>query len=610
MRGSEVLQAHAGIVASEAAYHYWLEGRATRMASLSDYAQLQLRFVDSVQRRYEVIRPIILIGDRTTAQRAEETQLHPETIRELTRRFRHQGMLGLFPEHTEIITPRRGQAVPAAVVEELARLKALYDGFGYRELARILLHKTHERIDDKTVKKLWQQSPLPMQGELPLPTYHSHPHRYQGRLEVIKLYYQGWTKRSISRFLHVSRPTVDRWIRRFEAEHFAGLQGHKPGPKSPRKVWFPIMVEVYHLQKAHPDAGEFRIWSLLAREDLSVRTVGRVMALNRQVYDDIPHQRKAETKHPPQPHPYKATRPHQYWFIDGRMMDFALAGVRWWSIILLEGYSRTILAGAVAPSEASWVALMVLYTACLRYGVPEFLISDSGGAFTSNEFKRVCRRLGLEHKPIESTRGESYLNWMETHFNVQRRLFDYQFSLTTTLEEFERVHQTFIEIYNTTAHQGLLQDQFDPPIPIQVLSEAKGRIYTQEELARKFSRALFPRTTNRYGCVTLHSYHFYVEAGLPQTRVFLWVYGEQLRAVLDHVVLAEYHCRYDWREHKVTDIRHGVFYATRYVSPQGVLVPLTPQESLVLYRPKSRARQAQLPCPAQQLWLFELVQMA
>jgi hypothetical protein len=33
------------------------------MASLSDYAQLQLRFVDSVQRRYEVIRPIILIGD-------------------------------------------------------------------------------------------------------------------------------------------------------------------------------------------------------------------------------------------------------------------------------------------------------------------------------------------------------------------------------------------------------------------------------------------------------------------------------------------------------------------------------------------------------------------
>jgi hypothetical protein len=68
------------------------------MEPMSDYAQLQLRFVDSVQRRYEVIRPIILMGDRTVAERAEETQLHPETVRDLTRRFRQQGMLGLLPE--------------------------------------------------------------------------------------------------------------------------------------------------------------------------------------------------------------------------------------------------------------------------------------------------------------------------------------------------------------------------------------------------------------------------------------------------------------------------------------------------------------------------------
>jgi len=245
--------------------------------------------------------------------------------------------------------------------------------------------------------------------------------------------------------LHVSRPTVDRWIGRFAAEHCAGLAGFKPGPTSPRKVWFPIMVDVYHLQQAHPDAGEFRLWSLLAREDISVRTGGRIMALNRQVYDDIPHHRKHEAKNPPQPHPYKATRPHQFWFIDGRMMDFALEGVRWWSLLMLEGYSRTILAGAVAPSEARWVALMVLYTACLRYGAPESLISDSGGACTSNEFEAVCMRLQIDHKPLESTKGESELNGMETHCNVQRRLFDSQFSLTTTPGEFERVHQTFIE---------------------------------------------------------------------------------------------------------------------------------------------------------------------
>jgi len=176
--------------------------------------------------------------------------------------------------------------------------------------------------------------------------------------------------------------------------------------------------------------------------------------------------------------------------------------------------------------------------------------------------------------------------------------------------EFEQAHQDFLKLYNTTAHQGLLQEQFESPIPLDVLGEAKGRLYTLEELERKFSRALFPRITNRHGCVTLHSYHFYVEAGLPKTQVLLWVYGTELRAVFDNVVLAEYHCRYDLRHRQVKDIRDGSFYATRFASPQGTLIPLNPQESLVLYRPRPLVHQPRLPFPAQQLWLFERVQPA
>jgi hypothetical protein len=71
---------------------------------------------------------------------------------------------------------------------------------------------------------------------------------------------------------------------------------------------------------------------------------------------------------------------------------------------------------------------------------------------------------------------------------------------------------------------------------LEVLGEAKGRLYTPDELERKFTHALFPRTTNRYGCVTLHRYHCYVEEGLPQTPVLLWIYGQELRAVCDNVV--------------------------------------------------------------------------
>ena len=578
------------------------------MEAASDFAPLELRFVDQIQWRYELIRPLVLFEDRPARQRAHETHTHPETVRKLRRRFQHQGMLGLLLDDVEVVPKEKPPRVSEAVVEEIARLKALYAGFHARELTRIIFYKLGERIDHKTAQRLWQQSPVISQEALPLEDYHTQPDRYQARLQVIKLYAQGWEKISISRFLHVSRPTVDAWIKRFATEHFAGLLDKSRAPKAPaRKVWLPLMIEVYHLQKRHPDAGKFRIWSLLAHPEISVRTVARIMALNKEVYDDIPHVRNKGPKLPPQPHPYKASRPHQYWFIDGRMMDFALEGVKWWSLVMLDGYSRTILAGAIAPSEASWVALMVLYTACLRYGAPETLISDSGGAFTSDAFEAVCKRLEIQHVPIVSTQGESYKNLMETHFNIQRRLFDYQFSLTQTPAELEQVHQRFIQTYNTTAHEGLVKEGFASPIPLQVLAEAKGRLYSPDELARKFSRAVFPRTTNQYGCVTLHSYHFYIEEGIPHTQVLLWVYGEELRAVLDHVVLAEYHCRYDWRTHKVTEIRDGIFYPTRFASPQGLLLPLNPQESLVLYRPRPLRRPARRPLSTSQLILFELV---
>ena len=81
--------------------------------------------------------------------------------------------------------------------------------------------------------------------------------------------------------------------------------------------------------------------------------------------------------------------------------------------------------------------------------------------------------LTIRPETIESTKGESDLNWMETHFNIQQRVYDYQFSFTTTPSAFEQAHQAFIMTYNPTAHQGLLNDQFHPPIPLEVLGEAQ-----------------------------------------------------------------------------------------------------------------------------------------
>ena len=171
---------------------------------------------------------------------------------------------------------------------------------------------------------------------------------------------------------------------------------------------------------------------------------------------------------------------------------------------------------------------------------------------------------------------------MEPPLNVQRRLSDAQFALARTPPELEPRHQAFIQPSNTTAHQGLLKEQRCPAIPGEVLGTAKGRVYTPEERARHVAQAVLPRTTNRHGCVTLHSDHFDVEEGLPRTQGLLWVSGAPLRAVFAHVVLAEDRCRYEWREPHVRDIREGRFSPPRLASRQGRRIPLTPQDSLVI----------------------------
>jgi hypothetical protein len=72
------------------------------------FAQLQLSFAGPTQRRYELIRPLVPFKDRTATQRTWETDSRSDTVYTLHRRFRQQGMLGLFLGNVEVVTMFEG----------------------------------------------------------------------------------------------------------------------------------------------------------------------------------------------------------------------------------------------------------------------------------------------------------------------------------------------------------------------------------------------------------------------------------------------------------------------------------------------------------------------
>ena len=236
-----------------------------------------------------------------------------------------------------------------------------------------------------------------MQRALPFADYHSPTHRYDAPSPGDPLYYQGWNKSSISGFLQVSRPTVALWIRRFERNTWRVLRT-KAAPPNPQRAGLAAPNDrgvspakasgcrrVSHLEPAgqrhhfRPHGGQ-------------VMATSRCMTIFLMCSAPSGRSPWASSLQSVAAAPILVYR----WPHDGFMLWTASNGgaLSCWT------GTRAIVAGAMAPSEASWAALMVLYTACLRYGTPQTLISDSGGAYISKEVKRSVTAWRLTTRPL------------------------------------------------------------------------------------------------------------------------------------------------------------------------------------------------------------------
>ena len=73
-------------------------------------------------------------------------------------------------------------------------------------------------------------------------------------------------------------------------------------------------------------------------------------------------------------------------------------------------------------------------------------VTDGGGIFRSDWAKVVYRALGIEKEEIE--RGQPWQSFIETNFNLQRRLADHFFAKAETWEELVGEHDLWLERHN------------------------------------------------------------------------------------------------------------------------------------------------------------------
>ncbi len=225
----------------------------------------------------------------------------------------------------------------------------------------------------------------------------------------------------------------------------AGLADKKQGQKGGvRKAGLKEYAAVRKLQE-NPNLGEFRVRAALARIGihLGARTVGRILAVNRRLYGlEKP---KGPTKEAREM-PFKAERRHRYWSSDVRHLDVVdedLVGSKVYAITILDNYSRAVVASAVSPTQDLGAFLSVLHRAVEGHGPPEALVTDSGSVFRANRARAVYEALGVEKLEIE--RGRPWQSYLETAFNVQRRMSDWHLAKAESWTEVHAAHERWVE---------------------------------------------------------------------------------------------------------------------------------------------------------------------
>jgi putative transposase len=566
--------------------------RYERREPTHDWQQLRPLLKDPAQFQYEVIRPVILFG-QTPKERAAETGVPRSTIYYRANLFDQAGMASLFPAvpppPVSQQNQRDGRMLPPNVRQAIVDVHAEYPALSLREIASICYARFNRRPSPRTIKMVLADGPKPQVTTRRYPPYAEIPDPVQRRKAILKLHFEGWNKKSIAGYLQVSRPTVHAVLKRFAEEHFAGLPDRSSAPKSPhRKVTLRAVQEVKKLAE-NPELGAFRVSAALEQMGikLSSATCGRVLSMNRDLYHlKVPR----KGGRPKAQMPYRAVRRHQIWSVDIRYLDMhRLPGVEMvYCISILENFSRACLASAISLRQDTEAFFAVFYKAVRAYGVPEVLVSDNGSIFISHATKTLCAQLGIEKKEIK--KGKPYQNYIETFFNVQRRMADWSFEKAQTYEDLLAAHEKWMQDYNFQKHLAHEKRDDGCHSPAAVLGWVKGMQPEPDLVYRAFEAICETRTLTKAGYARFRNFLLYGEQGLAGKKTLVNIFQDVLTLEYGDHPLSRYSVEWQPDDHHLLRVGNPRLYDHPYQNPQLPLWEPGEVEWFVIIRAAAPAR--------------------
>ena len=555
--------------------------RRRRRADPTDHwEQLELLCAWDEQREYERIRPLILFGE-PIPERAVQTGTSERTLYRRIAGFEEHGMRSLFGSD-----PAKRRVLPASLRRLIVDLKAEHPMLNFNEISRICYVRTGRKPHLATVRGVLDEEPVPIKAFRRFAPYHEIPEGRERRKAVVALHCEGWADKSIARYLKIDHSTVRGVLKRWEQEGPEGLEDRKCGrPKGVQKVDLRAMAEVRRRQE-NPELGAYRMRAALEQ-------VGRILAANREA-EGLPKPRRSP--HTKREMPFEASHRHEIWTSDVRYVDYSIPGTgQAYVVSILDNFSRAILASAITLSQDTNAYLSVLHAAIERHGSPGTIVTDGGGIFRSDRAKAVYRALGIEKVEIE--RGRPWQSFIETTFNIQRRMADFHFGRVTTWEGVGRRARPLAgELQRPEAHEGRQGGRRSPSDVLGSLTLVR---HHPKDLERAFFSTMFVRRLDVVGYARLKHWRIYGEEGLARCEVAVWLGDDGLVVEYGGESLSHYDVSFSSGAQRLDAVTNVWLYATRHRSPQLKLFALEEAlgdtgwlKALALdgYAPRSRSK--------------------
>ena len=202
----------------------------------------------------------------------------------------------------------------------------------------------------------------------------------------------------------LGRSRASHYRARKEAERRAGLPfGPEPAPVRPARPRPPNALSDAERDRVlgvltearFADRAVAQTWAVLLDEGTYLCSMSTMHRILRE--HDLAGERRRQATHPPRKKPeLLATKPGQVWSWDITKLRGPTRGVYYDLYVVIDIYSRYIVAWTVAAREDSEIAKTMLEEAMGVHGIPDAVHADRGTSMTSKPVAQLLLDLGVD----------------------------------------------------------------------------------------------------------------------------------------------------------------------------------------------------------------------